>query len=288
MKMQMVAGAGLKAGEGAEMEAGRDGGAKKPVKSVLKRKKAAPKKNAERMKWEAEQQAMIREQVSARLTRERRVLEACERLFATRDIEIEQLEEASLWISQDDYVGIVKERSLKNLCGYPLCANNAEGEGEVGESNRVRLLLYRHTEQKKGQQGKGRKFYCSNGCHRASTIFCSNLHQYRPLNDLVGVGMGVAERASAQASLSSPSLPVPSLPALPPSAARASAANAAAAAAVRGSVGGTDGAGTGTTAGLGGVGRAGGVANANLSAVLVDGIWRNAGRLDLCMVKRVI
>lgn len=236
---------------------------RRPLKSALKTRKGPSSRRGEaRQQWEAEQTALMVSQAQARLARERKIYETCEALCAPGGVEIEQLEEAAQWLSKDDYKDVIKERSLRNLCGYPLCVNNADGSGgdQVGESSRVKLLLYEHQEHKKGKQSKGRKFYCSNGCHRACGIFSSNLLEYRPLTDLTGVGLSPAALdASPLARESAATAPLPTHPTsnrpLPPSAARASAANAAAAAAAE----------------------EGGAAGP--SAVLVDGIWRSRGNM---------
>jgi hypothetical protein len=108
------------AGSLAPAQNGGDAGApaSKPLKPALKKKKKrVSAKDAERKRWEEEQKALLRDQVRARLARERKVLEVCEVLYAPGCVEIEQLEEAAQWLSRDDYAGIVKERSLRGQCG---------------------------------------------------------------------------------------------------------------------------------------------------------------------------
>ena len=138
-------------GGGAAME-------RRPLKSALKTRKGPSSRRGEaRQQWEAEQTALMVSQAQARLARERKIYETCEALCAPGGVEIEQLEEAAQWLSKDDYKDVIKERS-GNPCGYPLCVNNADGSGgdQVGESSRVKLLLYEHQEHKKGKQSKGR------------------------------------------------------------------------------------------------------------------------------------
>ena len=150
--------------------------------------------------------------------------------------------------------------------------------------SRVRLLLYEHKEQKKGNQGKGRKFYCSNGCHRACSIFSSNLHEYRPLQDIVTADSPhVSHTASSQPDATSPAFPTPTRSArLPPSAARTAAINAAAAEVAADSASSVaaaralsrDSTADGHIREVGNGQRVHNPPNANATAVLVDGIWR--------------
>jgi hypothetical protein len=245
---------------------GASDGKRKPLKSALRKR---PQKNAAQKLWEEEQRTLVEAQVLVKQARERKVYEICETLCAVGGVDIEQLEEATAWLSKQDYKEVVKERSLRNLCGYPLCQNNASGGSAngVGESSRVRLLLYEHKQQKKGQQGKGRKFYCSDGCHRACGIFSSNLLDYRPINDVPGP-------AAEEGSFHIPTLSAP----LPPSAARAAAANADTATVASGLSGSACGR-LGFVASQHGQRAEDGVGRAAAHAVKVEGIWRTGGTL---------
>jgi hypothetical protein len=265
----------------------------RPRKSALKQKKRVSAKTAERKRWEEEQKVLLREQVHARLARERQVLSVCEMLYAPGCVDIEQLEEASNWISRDDYADIATERSLGGQCGYPLCDRKTSGGSDVAEPSRVRLLIYQHREEKKGRPAKGRKFFCSDGCHRASSIFSANLLEYRPLRDLSQDSSSPATAHTSPhgtISASAPPIPTPTGPGrLPPAAARAAAVNAAAAGAaasgaLRGlghaSAGDIDAKARGTCRSsasvAGGTSREAAAPAGHASQVLVDGIWRNA------------
>ena len=115
-------------------------------------------------------------QVKARLKREQKVLDMCEALFVPGGVEIEVLEEATKYLSQDDYRGVVKERSVRGLCGYPVCSRSVSGEhGDLGP---VRLLLHAQKETKRGLSAKGRKHYCSNGCVKSGARLCLSTHTH--------------------------------------------------------------------------------------------------------------
>ena len=80
----------------------------------------------------------IAARVRARFARDMKVLDACEALFAP-GVDIETLENCGLVLRQQDYKDCVKERTLRGLCGYPLCAAAPSPSRDCGASFTVVL-----------------------------------------------------------------------------------------------------------------------------------------------------
>jgi hypothetical protein len=80
----------------------------------------------------------IAARVKARFARDMKVLDACEALFIP-GVEIETLENCGSILRQQDYKDCVKERTLRGLCGYPLCAAAPSPTRDCGASFTVVL-----------------------------------------------------------------------------------------------------------------------------------------------------
>ena len=80
----------------------------------------------------------IAARVRARFARDMKVLDACEALFVP-GVDIETLENCGSILRQQDYKDCVKERTLRGLCGYPLCAAAPSPSRDCGASFTVVL-----------------------------------------------------------------------------------------------------------------------------------------------------
>ncbi len=80
----------------------------------------------------------IAARVRARFARDMKVLDACEALFSP-GVGIETLENCGSILRQQDYKDCVKERTLRGLCGYPLCAAAPSPSRDCGASFTVLL-----------------------------------------------------------------------------------------------------------------------------------------------------
>jgi hypothetical protein len=95
--------------------------------------------------------ARVREAVVARVrerfARDMKVLDACEALFAP-NVDIETLENSGTILRQQDYQDCVKERTLRGLCGYPLCSASPSPTKDCGSSFTVILQRPGHLHTK--------------------------------------------------------------------------------------------------------------------------------------------
>ena len=95
--------------------------------------------------------ARVREAVVARVrerfARDMKVLDACEALFAP-NVDIETLENSGAILRQQDYQDCVKERTLRGLCGYPLCSASPSPTQDCGSSFTVILQRPGHLHTK--------------------------------------------------------------------------------------------------------------------------------------------
>ncbi|EKX37488.1 hypothetical protein GUITHDRAFT_144924 [Guillardia theta CCMP2712] len=147
-------------------------------KGILKKAKPMTQEAAEKRKLLEEYRKKIESQLLAKVERERKVLVMCRRLFENDSVSLEELEETGEWISIQDYEDATKERALKGLCGYPLCHRSLQDASKpVGKSQ---ILFERRTVS----SVKGRKYFCSEGCGMASSIFKGSLQAYRPMKDV--------------------------------------------------------------------------------------------------------
>mmetsp|Transcript_3070 Transcript_3070/g.4961 ORF Transcript_3070/g.4961 Transcript_3070/m.4961 type:complete len:258 (+) Transcript_3070:277-1050(+) len=147
------------------------------LKPVLK-KRSKPKAKALTPE-QAKLRTQLLEQGQVKLAREQKVLEAIESLFAP-SIDIDALEAAGSWICLKDYKDAIKERTHQGMCGYPLCAKKLEEvDGFGGTGARHKYLI----KERRTDGAKGRKYFCSDGCFRASGIFSGSLPEYRPIRD---------------------------------------------------------------------------------------------------------
>ena len=92
--------------------------------------------------------------VRARFARDMKVLEACEALFAP-GVDIETLENSGSILRQQDYKDCVKERTLRGLCGYPLCSAAPSSSKDCGASFTVVLNRPGHLQTKVSQTLRG-------------------------------------------------------------------------------------------------------------------------------------
>lgn len=76
-------------------------------------------------------------------------------------------------MSQDDYQDVVTERSIANLCGYPLCGNILPSERP--RTGRYRISLKEH----KVYDLQETYMYCSASCLINSRAFASSLQEER-------------------------------------------------------------------------------------------------------------
>ncbi len=112
--------------------------AKGRAKRHSKRDPAADAARRERDAALALAREAIAARVRARFARDMKVLDACEALFAPC-VDIETLENCGLVLRQQDYKDCVKERTLRGLCGYPLCAAAPSPSRDCGASFTVVL-----------------------------------------------------------------------------------------------------------------------------------------------------
>ncbi|KAF8401244.1 hypothetical protein HHK36_012176 [Tetracentron sinense] len=86
-----------------------------------------------------------------------------------------QLFAAGSLMSQSDYEDVVTERSISNLCGYPLCANPLPSERP--RKGRYRISLKEH----KVYDLQETYMFCSSGCVVNSRAFAGSLQEERCL-----------------------------------------------------------------------------------------------------------
>lgn len=84
-----------------------------------------------------------------------------------------QLSAAGSLISRSDYQDVVTERTLANMCGYPLCSNSLPSERPW--KGRYRISLKEHKVYDLQETYK----YCSSSCLINSQAFAANLQQER-------------------------------------------------------------------------------------------------------------
>eukprot|EP00960_Hanusia_phi_P057998 763738-Hanusia_phi.AAC.1 len=172
-------------------------------KGILKKAKPVKQEDVERRRLLDEYRRKIESQLLAKVEREKKVLLMCRKLFENEVVSLEELEEVGEWICLKDYEDATKERALLGRCGYPLCGRSLQGAARpVGKAQ----ILF---ERRMVSGVKGRKFFCSEGCGMASSIFKGSLQAYRPMRD-------VAEELVSLASSSSCLIHAPtSFPLLP-------------------------------------------------------------------------
>ncbi|KAJ8759618.1 hypothetical protein K2173_009265 [Erythroxylum novogranatense] len=85
----------------------------------------------------------------------------------------DQLFAAGSVMSRGDYEDVVVERSISNLCGYPLCRNSLPSDRP--QKGRYRISLKEH----KVYDLHETYMYCSTGCVVNSQVFAGSLHAER-------------------------------------------------------------------------------------------------------------
>ncbi|KAK2661391.1 hypothetical protein Ddye_007924 [Dipteronia dyeriana] len=84
---------------------------------------------------------------------------------------------AGLLMSRSDYEDVVTERSISNLCGYPLCSNSLPSSDSRPRKGRYRISLKEH----KVYDVQEMYLYCSTDCLVNSKAFCGGLKDDRCL-----------------------------------------------------------------------------------------------------------
>ncbi|KAK4491336.1 hypothetical protein RD792_002072 [Penstemon davidsonii] len=84
-----------------------------------------------------------------------------------------QLSAAGLLISQSDYQDVVTERTIANMCGYPICSNSLPSERPW--KGRYRISLTEHTVYDLQET----YMYCSSSCLINSRAFAESLEKER-------------------------------------------------------------------------------------------------------------
>ncbi|KAJ1936995.1 hypothetical protein EC988_008023, partial [Linderina pennispora] len=131
-----------------------------PGTRQLQKKKSTETQQVQQRRRDAVKQSMRTKQQYDRLT-----LSWQEKLLSP--VSIVQLQQAAQYMTADDYLSVVSERSSGHLCGYPICRRAARDTmTQQYHISLSRRKLFDVTEQKE---------YCSNRCMVGSRFFRQQL-----------------------------------------------------------------------------------------------------------------
>ncbi|CAG8608200.1 1186_t:CDS:2 [Acaulospora morrowiae] len=129
-----------------------------------KKKTGEKQASSGRSKKLNQKQQLLKQSLETRKAFEQLSLEWQEKLYET--VQLHVLQESAKYLRPQQYLEVIEERNVDNLCGYPLCSNARQViKGQFRILNRERII-YDLTEL---------KCYCSTICFTSSKFFATQL-----------------------------------------------------------------------------------------------------------------
>ncbi|CAF0908696.1 unnamed protein product, partial [Didymodactylos carnosus] len=107
---------------------------------------------------------LFRQKIEQRKLCEKNAFKICMKLIDDETVDEKYLKDSAQFLNQERYCGVNEDRSLKNICGYPLCSKTLP-------KNISNNPYFISVKENKVYDVTERKRFCSNFCYKASKYF---------------------------------------------------------------------------------------------------------------------